>query len=246
MITSVQNEKVKTWRKLHTKKERTRRGIFLVEGFHLVEEAYKSDWEFVELIVVDHVHVPPIIEHVPTTYVSEQVFKHISKTKTPQGIAAVLKMKPPCVEVGNLVLLVDAIQDPGNLGTIIRTADAAGFEAIILGEGTVDLYNDKVIRATQGSLFHVPIFSASLCEKMTELKECGFNIWASALTNSQPYVDVQPSERTALIVGNEANGISKQHLKRADTIVKIPIYGQAESLNVSIAAGILMYYIKQT
>lgn len=245
MITSLQNEKVKSWKKLHQKKERERLGTFLVEGFHLVEEAYKSDWEIVELIVEHDTNVPSTLEGIPRAVVSEQVFKHISKTESPQGIAAVLNMKSSEVEIGNHVLLIDAIQNPGNLGTIIRTADAAGFDTVFLGKGTVDPYNDKVVRATQGSIFHISVVSTHLQDQIRELKDRGFDIWATALTNSQVYHDVKPSERTALILGNEAHGVAREYLRQADAIVKIPIYGEAESLNVSIAAGILMYYIKQ-
>src|SRR5699024_10612671 len=142
-------------------------------------------------------------------------------------------------------LLLDAIQDPGNLGAIIRTADAVGFGAVILGEETVDVFNDKVIRATQGSLFHIPVISAKLEDMIEELKEVGFTIWASTLEKATYYDELDVPKKVALILGNEGAGIRQVLLEQADTCVKIPIYGKAESLNVGIAASILMYYIKQ-
>lgn len=245
MITSVQNERVKEWQKLHRKKGRSRANRFLVEGFHLVEEACQSNYEVIEIIIKNNLPVPTYCAQYPITYVSEQVFSHLSQTVAPQGIAAVLSMKHSKQFASNNILLIDAVQDPGNLGTIIRTADAAGFSSVILGEGTVDIYNDKVIRATQGSLFHVTIIQETLLKMIKKLKEEGFQILATGLDDATLYTNVQPKEKTALILGNEGAGIEESILQAADAIVKIPIYGKAESLNVSIAAGILMYYIKR-
>ena len=244
MITSIQNSKVKTWRKLHKRKERMNTKTFLVEGYHLIEEAWKSDWNIHEIIVEQGSEVPEWCGNFPVVEVNDVVFSHIAQTKTPQGIAAVIEMKQTTVITGNYVLLIDAIQDPGNLGTIIRTADAAGFDAVCIGGETVDLYNDKVIRATQGSLFHIPIIQTNLPEQVARLKTEGFNIWATALKNAKIYHQIEVDEKVAIIVGNEGAGIQTSLLQAADTIVTIPIYGQAESLNVSVAAGILMYYVK--
>ncbi|MGY0693128.1 TrmH family RNA methyltransferase [Virgibacillus sp. FSP13] len=244
MITSVQNDKVKLWNKLKKKKDRIQLKTFLIEGFHLVEEVHSSDWEIKEIILQEGIDVPEFAEGYPIVIVSSLVFNHISNTKTPQGIAAVVKMKNYNQEMFEQVLILDAIQDPGNLGTMIRTADAAGFDAVILGDNTVDMYNDKVVRSTQGSLFHIPIFQANLLTKISQLKKDGFTVWASALTNSSSYLEIKPSKKTALIIGNEGSGIHEDVLGLADICVKIPIYGKAESLNASVAAGILMYYIK--
>lgn len=244
MITSIQNQQVKQWLKLHNKKGRIKSGTFLIEGYHLVEEAYHSDWQIKELIVQEDTLLPDWAESLPVVMVSESVFKHIAKTMTPQGIAAVVNMKEPQEITGDHVLLIDQVQDPGNVGTMIRTADAAGFSAVVLGHGTVDMYNDKVIRASQGSLFHIPIFSGHLPDYIHKLKEQGFTIWAAALEDSELYQTVERQAKVGLIVGNEGAGIQEDILKIADVRVKIPIYGKAESLNVSIAAGILMYYLK--
>ncbi|UJL45014.1 RNA methyltransferase [Virgibacillus sp. NKC19-16] len=245
MITSVKNNKVKVWRKLHKRKGRIDTGVFLIEGFHLVEEAWKSEWTIDEIIAIDTIELPDWSKEVSVECVSDHVFQHISQTKAPQGIAAIVKMNEPVKLGGNNVLLIDSVQDPGNLGTMIRTADASGFDGIVLGNETVDLYNDKVIRATQGSLFHIPIFQANLKREIMELKKNGFNIWATALSDdAKAYNEIKKSDKIALMVGNEGAGIQTELLQLADTIVTIPIYGKAESLNVSVAAGILMYHVK--
>ncbi|MFD1850100.1 TrmH family RNA methyltransferase [Oceanobacillus bengalensis] len=244
MITSVKNEKVKNWKKLHKRKERTNTGTFLIEGFHLVEEAWKSDWRIKEIIAVEGLDLPEWCRNLPLEIVSEQVFLQVSQTMAPQGIAAIVEMKPTVKHTGNYLLLLDSIQDPGNLGTIIRTADAAGMDGIMLGKATVDLYNDKVIRATQGSIFHIPIMQANLMDEVAKLKKENYTIWATALKDAKKYNEVKIDEKVALILGNEGAGVNPDLVALADKIVTIPIYGKAESLNVSIAAAIFMYYLK--
>lgn len=244
MITSLTNEKVKTWRKLHKRKGRNENNAFLVEGLHLVEEAWKSGASITEIIAVESVELPDWIDNLPIERVSKQVFDHISQTATPQGIAAVIKIQTTERILGNQLIITDAIQDPGNLGTIIRTADAAGMDAVILGKGTVDLYNDKVVRATQGSLFHLPIYEADLDEELAVLQGKGYEIWATALQGASYFHEVETPDKVAVILGNEGAGVEQRFIDKADKRIKIPIYGKAESLNVSVAAGILMYHLK--
>ncbi|WP_138415412.1 TrmH family RNA methyltransferase [Aquibacillus sediminis] len=243
MITSVQNNKVKQWNKLKKRKDRNNTKTFLVEGYHLIQEAINSNWHLQEVIIQEGATVPDWLADYELTYVSDHVLKAITDTKTPQGIAAVVEMKQPEWADFNQLLLVDAVQDPGNLGTMIRTADAAGFDGVVLGEGTVDLFNDKVVRATQGSLFHLPIFQASLEEKMVTLQDQGFEIWAATLEGAKPYPSLHVPDKVALIVGNEGAGIASSIVQSADQKVHIPIYGAAESLNVSVATGILLYHL---
>ena len=140
------------------------------------------------------------------------------------------------------LLLLDRVQDPGNLGTLIRTADAAGVDAIILGEGCADPYNPKVVRATQGSLFHLPLIKADLSEFIDELE---IPVYGTALEEAIPFKQVEPSETFALLVGNEGQGVSEELLGKTTKNLYIPIYGKSESLNVGIAAGILMYYLRK-
>lgn len=243
MITSIQNQKVKEWKKLHKRKNRNKEKAFLVEGHHLVEEVLKSDFTVKELIIREEMDIKTP-DDVPVTEVSEPVFAAIAETETPQGIAAVVEQKSPEFQPYRRTLIVDSVQDPGNLGTMIRTADAAGFDAVILGKGTVDPYNDKVIRATQGSLFHIPFFQGEMGKYVEELKTAGASVWASTLTGATPYQELKSPEQVALIVGNEGQGISDEADSLADERVYIPIYGQAESLNVAIASAILMYHLR--
>lgn len=245
LITSTHNKLVKQWKKLHTKKHRQSAQQFIIEGEHLLEEAYKSGWEIETIIVVEKAIVPGWAEQIPQVLVSRQVFREISQTETPQGISAVVHMQKPQPITGDYILLLDAVQDPGNVGTMIRTADAAGFSGVIIGTGSVDLYNDKVIRASQGSIFHIPVVQGDLANHISNLKKADFTIVASALEQAQPLPNISRLARMALIVGNEGAGIHPEILTTADTIVKIPIYGRAESLNVSVAAGILMYSLRK-
>ncbi|GGC93375.1 putative tRNA/rRNA methyltransferase YsgA [Thalassobacillus devorans] len=244
MLTSLQNTRVKQWIKLKKRRDREKSQTFLVEGFHLVEEAVKSDWAIQEVIVQENMEAPIWMAHERITQVSKEVFAALADTETPQGIAAVVEMKQFSPASFRHVLLIDAVQDPGNLGTLIRTADAAGFNGVIIGKGSVDPYNDKVIRATQGSLFHMPLFSGDLKEWVAQLQQQGMTVWASALENAQPFQKITIADKAALIVGNEGAGIQEDLLELADEKVYIPIYGHAESLNVAVAAGILMYHMK--
>ncbi|WP_066194598.1 MULTISPECIES: TrmH family RNA methyltransferase [Gracilibacillus] len=241
MLTSVKNEKVKQWRKLHKKKSRDQTKTFIVEGFHLVEEAHYSDWEIEEIIYQTGVEVPEAWIHYPCHEVSDHVMDAVSTTQTPQGVIAVVKKKHATNRVIKRALLVDQVQDPGNLGTMIRTADAAGFDTVMLGKGTVDLFNDKVLRSTQGSLFHLEILEVDLLEELETLKKADITVWATGLDNANYYHQLPVPNKLAIIVGNEGAGVSPDLMEQADQRVNIPIHGQAESLNVSIAAAILMY-----
>jgi TrmH family RNA methyltransferase len=247
-IESTKNPQVKQWKKLLTKKEREKTGLFLIEGFHLVEEALKSGIHIVEIIVEENKSLPPSwnVDNISMTVVTEEVIKSISDTETPQGIAAVCKQfvyKPMDWKRAN-VLMIDAVQDPGNIGTMIRTADAAGIDAVILGEGCADAYNPKVIRATQGSLFHLPIFKGNLYEWMDRLQAQNVPIYGTSLENGEDYRNVSPTKPFALLVGNEGSGVNKDLLQRTTKNLYIPIYGQAESLNVAVATGILLYHLR--
>ncbi|WP_036831713.1 TrmH family RNA methyltransferase [Pontibacillus litoralis] len=244
LITSVQNGYVKKWRKLKRKRGREKEQAFLIEGFHLVEEAIKSSWDVQEIIIREDVSLQNEWQSYNWFQVNQEVFNEISHTEQPQGIAAVVTMKEQSFANGSRILALDAIQDPGNLGTLIRTADAAGFDGIIVGKGTVDPFNDKVIRATQGSIFHVPLYFGDLNEWLTALQQQSFQVWATAVHHATSYLDIKPVSPVVLVVGNEGAGVQEEYLQLANERVTIPVYGQAESLNVAIASGILMYYLR--
>lgn len=247
-IASVQNQKVKEWAKLHNRKEREKRGSFLVEGVHLVEEALKTGK--VESILLEEGKNSPkveeaILDDVHVVRVSTAVMKKIGDTETPQGIAAIVKMEKGQFTPREpfLLLLLDRIQDPGNLGTLIRTADAAGFHGVALGEGCVDLYNGKAIRSSMGSLFHLPVYQVDAVSYLHELREKNpqVTIVGTSLKESKPYDQISYRDSTVMIIGNEGSGVSPELLSLTDYNVIIPIIGKAESLNAGIAGSILMY-----
>jgi RNA methyltransferase, TrmH family len=247
-ITSVKNQQVKDWRKLFTKKERDKSGLFLVEGFHLVEEALRAN--LVQHIVIEEkTDLPRTWNYgeLPVTMVTQDVLKALSETETPQGVVAICyQNKNELVNVkGKKLLLIDAVQDPGNLGTMIRTADAAGMDAVIIGNGSVDLYNAKVLRSAQGSHFHLPVLSGDLFSWVEKLKENGVPIYGTSLENGADYSQVEPNTSFALLVGNEGNGVNKALLEQTTKNLYIPIYGKSESLNVAVAAGVLMYFLRK-
>jgi len=247
-IESVKNPKVKQWKKLHTKKERENTGTFIIEGLHLVEEALKNKEMIKTLIVSEDMILPNTwdVDNVRMTFITKDVMKAISDTETPQGVAAICEYQPSHTpERWSKILLVDSVQDPGNLGTIIRTADAAGIDGIILGEGTVDHYNSKVIRSSQGSLFHLPIVKGNLHEWLTVYKENNIPVYGTALQNGISYKEVKSADQFCLLIGNEGSGVNSDLLDQTTKNLYIPIYGGAESLNVAIAAGILLYHLRE-
>ena len=252
IISSTKNEKIKELAKLQTAKGRRKAGLYLLEGEHLVEEAIKEK-ALIELIVVssnrmEDYHYLLKQTVVQVLVVSQEVFQKLSMTETTQGILAAVKIENhtglPCR--GRIVVL-DAVQDPGNLGTIVRTADAAGFDAVVLGVGTVDLYNDKVIRSMQGSHFHIPVFQADLREYLPALKNQGVEVAVTALhRDSKDYSILQGKSDIVIVVGNEGQGVSSEVIELADVVVTIPMFGKAESLNVAIASALLMYKTKES
>lgn len=245
-IHSAQNPQIKLWRKLLTKKERDKTGTFLVEGFHLVEEALKAN-RVIDLIINEETEIPQRWDYgsTPVTTVTSEIIRELSETETPQGILAVCEgtTKESKVE-GRQLLLIDAVQDPGNLGTMIRTADAAGMDGVVVGHGSVDIYNSKVIRSAQGSHFHLPVIRGDLKEWVRKLGEQNIPIYGTSLENGHIYTETSPTNAFALIVGNEGSGVDQELLKMTAKNLYIPIFGKSESLNVAVATGILLYYLK--
>ncbi|WP_108669359.1 TrmH family RNA methyltransferase [Peribacillus acanthi] len=245
-IQSPQNTLVKQWRKLLMKKERDKSGLFLVEGFHLVEEALKNK-RVVTIIKNEYVDLPHNwnIEDEEIYEVPESIVELLAETETTQGIFAVCEKKESIPQSYEKVLMLDSVQDPGNLGTIIRTADAAGIDLVVLGEGCVDLYNGKVLRSTQGSVFHLPVMKGNLEDWINTLKDQNIPVYGTSLENAKDYREVSSDKTFALIMGNEGNGVRKELLAQTDQNLYIPILGQAESLNVTVATGILLYALNQ-
>ena len=248
-IQSKQNNRVKQWRKLHTSNDRQQQAAYLIEGVHLLEEAIAYSQPIQQVMVTsDYYQQMPVelLEELAPylVMVSEDVARAISMTEQPQGVFAVVSIEREQTwrPTGKKYLLVDAVQDPGNVGTMIRTADAAGYDGVVLGKGTVDVYNDKVLRSTQGSLWHLEVVTLELETAIHALKQQGVPLYATALhQEALAYNELPASDKVALIVGNEGKGVSQTIIDSADKVVYIPMKGKAESLNVAIAAGILMF-----
>ncbi|CAM3376934.1 RNA methyltransferase [Brevibacillus invocatus] len=259
-ITSVQNPLVKRLHALLDRKGREGSGSFLIEGAHLVEEALHSGAEITTILYDSEREMDAACRRalensahsVQVIAATGAVLAKLSETKSPQGIVAVVKKSrlkweewldqqiQSCEDL--LLLYLDEIQDPGNLGTILRTAEAAGVNGVVLGKGSVDLYNGKVVRATMGALFRLPVFTRSLPQTAEEWRSYGGRVLISSLSErSRSYDQVDYSGKTAIVIGNEGRGVSPEMVALADLQVHIPIYGQAESLNAAVAAGLFMY-----
>lgn len=246
-IQSTKNVRVKEWKKLLAKKGRDHTNTYLVEGFHLVEEALKTN-DVIEIMIQENNFIPEPwdVGHIPITKITAEISKAISDTETAQGIFAVCQKTSSVVDLSRdkRILLLDRVQDPGNIGTMIRTAEAAGMDAVIFGEGTGDLYNPKVIRSAQGSHFQIKTELGNLLDWLHKLESAHIPVYGTALENAVPYKSVNPTDTFAIILGNEGSGVSPQLLKETRQNLYIPIYGKSESLNVAIAAGILMYHLR--
>lgn len=242
-ITSVQNTKIKQINKLKKKKERMKQGAFLIEGFHLIEEAYHSHLNIVTLLAVDFSRVAPeIIAYAKESFVINfRVAEALSDTTTPQGIFAMVVLPVYESDTFNQVLILDRVQDPGNMGALIRTADAAGMDAVIYSKGSADPYQDKVLRASQGSVFHLPVVEEDIHEFVKQFEG---NTYGTSLQDAVHYKEVESQSQFALIMGNEGSGVDESLLSRTTANLNIPIYGKAESLNVAVSGGILLYHLK--
>lgn len=237
MISSKDNPKFKGWLKLKQKKFRKQEQLFLVEGEHLVIEAIRAN------LVVDVLLCEGIdFDHEGSvTYLSKPLFEKLTSTMTSAGIMAVCQMVGKEIEAWNRLLLVDNVQDPGNLGTLIRSALAFGFDGIVMNETTVDVYNEKVVRATQGAMFQLPIKVTDLVHYITDLHKIGAVVYGAHLnTLAQKMENVPVSESMAFIVGNEGVGISDEIMNLCTGSIIIEMSGAVESLNVGVAGSILM------
>ncbi|GGB48662.1 TrmH family RNA methyltransferase [Fictibacillus barbaricus] len=249
-IESESNASLKQWKKLHSRKEREKTGTFLLEGPHLIEEAIHSGAKLQHVIVEENYQMKDewLKERFSLWSVPAKLMKQLSETEKPQGILAVCEMMDQpedLIKPKGRYLLIDGVQDPGNLGTIIRTADSAGLDGVFLGEGTADLYNGKTVRSTQGSLFHLPVVKADLLQIIGQCKEQDIPVLSTSLQEAVDMRRASEVEGFALIVGNEGAGVQETLQKESTMNVKIPIFGQAESLNVSVATGILLYELQR-
>lgn len=249
-IESRDNNLFKNTKKLKERKNRNKNNKYIIEGFRLVQEAFKANVDIDHLIVtkdgsekMNHFLSDYISDNIKTYQVSDNLFKELVSTENPQGILAVINMNIKLIDSnGSFYLLCDKLQDPGNLGTIIRTAHAAGVQGIILTKGTVDIYNEKTIRSTMGSIFYIPVhYDDDNLSLVKNLKNEGFKLVVTSLDTDKDFFQEDLGGKVVLTVGNEGNGVSEEVLTLADTKVKIPMPGNAESLNVAIATSVIMY-----
>ncbi|MBL0386353.1 RNA methyltransferase [Tumebacillus sp. ITR2] len=254
-IISTKNNKVKQWASLKQKKFRNSTGLYLLEGVRLVEEAIDAGAPVVEILIsgdpqsgrFDRIITGATGLGVELYEVSESVLEHVADTQSPQGVIAVVKKSEgdAFAFVANkekpLYLLLDGIQDPGNLGTMIRTADAVGATGVFVGASCVDVYNPKVVRATMGSMFHLPVFDVELKELLPKLKELGVSVVGTAVDTDQTVFAADFGGAVALVIGSEAHGVSDEIAGLVDTQVMLPMPGKAESLNAAIAASVMLY-----
>ena len=252
-IDSKHNPRLKELKKLQEKKHRVEEGKYLVEGFRLLEEAFKAGKKVFTVIYdrekEEHFnqYILPYLTDEEVIVSSHEVLKELTKTMNPQGVAGILSMEQGTEDMHfaldqktSLFVYLDGLQDPGNLGTIMRSAHAAGASGILFGKNTVDPYGDKVIRSSMGSIFHIPLFLEG--EKvLEELVQKGFKIAVTSLAAERNLFHENLKGNLVIVIGNEGSGISKELEEKGDILLKIPMPGGAESLNAAVAASIVLF-----
>lgn len=257
VISSKDNEFVKHIKKLKDKKYRDISKEFVIEGIKLIKEAIEEKVEIKQIVVCDNCQNTDIIPKelmyeiakYECVYVTENIFKTISDVNTPQGILAIIGRNTAETEIDytqDIIVALDDIQDPGNLGTILRTVDSVGLNQILVSKGTADSYNPKVVRSTMGAIFRVKIIECENLENtLKEVKKQKYQLAITSLQTKNSIYDVDFNKKV-IVIGNEANGVKKEIQDMADVKVKIPMLGKTESLNASVATGIVLYeYVRQ-
>jgi len=236
MIESINNEKIKFYKKLREKKHIIENKKYIVEGSHLVIEAYKKGL----LLEIIHTNSYNVTINVPSTLVSEKVISSISLLKSTPNVMGVVKLEEKTEIKGKKIILLDNVQDPGNVGTIIRSALAFNVDTVILSEDSVSIYNDKMIRSSEGTIFNMNVIRMNLKEAIEKIKENGIKIYYADMKGNIN-LDEANIKDYALVLGSEGQGISNYIKELSDDSIKIPINNLCESLNVSICGGIIMY-----
>lgn len=257
VITSKENETVKTIKKLKDKKYRDETGLYIIEGIKMLEEAIEEKARIRKIIICEECLKAGDLEQkvlyeiakYNCIYVNSKVFNSLTDVVAPQGIMAVIEKPNKDIKIKydqDIILALDGIQDPGNLGTILRTADSVNLKQIIVTKNTADSYNSKVVRSTMGAILRIKIIETDdLAKTLKEAKKNKFKIVATSLDTNNSIYDIDYNKKV-IVIGNEANGVSKEIQELADNKVKIPMLGKTESLNASVATGIILYeYVRQ-
>lgn len=256
-ITSKDNELIKHIRKLKDKKYRDESNEYVVEGVKLVEEAVKENAKIKQIIVCEDTtrtyeiptHIMLEIAKYECISVSDKIFNIITQVTNPQGIMAIIEKNAQDAQIDysqDIIVVLDDVQDPGNLGTILRTVDSIGLNQIIVSKGTADAFNSKVVRSTMGAIFRIKIIEVeNLVQEIKEMRKHHFKLMVTSLQTKNSIYDIDFNKKI-IVIGNEANGVSKEIQDMADEKAKIPMLGRTESLNASVAAGVVMYeYVRQ-
>lgn len=256
-ITSKDNELIKHIRKLKDKKYRDESNEYVVEGVKLVEEAVKENAKIKQIIVCEDTtrtyeiptHIMLEIAKYECISVSDKIFNIITQVTNPQGIMAIIEKNAQNAKIDytqDIIVGLDDVQDPGNLGTILRTVDSIGLNQIIVSKGTADAFNSKVVRSTMGAIFRIKIIEVeNLAQAIKEMRKHHFKLMVTSLQTKNSIYDIDFYKKI-IVIGNEANGVSKEIQDMADEKAKIPMLGRTESLNASVAAGVVMYeYVRQ-
>ena len=257
VISSKDNEFVKHVKKLKEKKYRDQSQEFIIEGIKLVKEAIEGKANIKQIIICDNCEDTGIIPKdlmyeiakYNCIYVTENILKTMSDVNAPQGIMAIIGRNNKEKDIDysqDIIVALDDIQDPGNLGTILRTVDSIGLNQILVSKGTADCYNPKVVRSTMGAIFRIKIIECEDLEQtLKETQKNNFKLIVSSLQTNNSLYDIN-FDKKVIIIGNEANGVEPQIQKMADEKIKIPMLGKTESLNASVATGIILYeYVRQ-
>ena len=257
-ISSKDNSLIKNIKKLKEKKYRQQYGEYVVEGLKLIKEAINENAKISKIIICESEDNTEMIENhlryeiarFDCVLVPHNIFKTLSDVETPQGIMAIIEKSHASKKIDfntDIIVALDDVQDPGNLGTILRTIDSIGLKQVLVSKNTVDCYNSKVIRSTMGAIFRVNVIECDdLCNTLTLTKNNGFKIMVTSLKAKKSIYDVK-YQKKVIVVGNEANGVSESVIKLADEKLIIPMRGKTESLNVAVATGVILYeYVRQS
>lgn len=257
VISSKDNDLIKHIKKLKEKKYRDENNEYIIEGVKLVEEAVQEKVKIKKIIICEDTtrtyeiptHIMLEIARYDCIYVTNKIFLAITQVTNPQGIMAIIEKNVEENEIDytqDIIIALDGVQDPGNLGTILRTVDSIGLNQIIVTKDTVDAFNSKVVRSTMGAIFRIKIIEVeNLSKIIKEMKKHHFKLLVTSLQTENSIYDIEFNKKI-IVIGNEANGVSKEIQDIADEKAKIPMLGKAESLNASVASGIVMYeYVRQ-
>jgi len=257
IISSKDNEIVKSVKKLKEKKFRDLENAYIIEGIKMVKEAIDEKANIRQIIICDDCEksdsIPKELMYeiakYECYYVTSKVFKYISEVQTPQGVLAVVEKNNKGSEINydeDIIVALDDLQDPGNLGTILRTVDSVGLTQILVSKGTADCYNPKVVRSSMGAIYRVKVIECEdLLQTLKEIRKNKFKVLVTSLGDSKNIYDMKYNKKV-IVIGNEANGVEERILNIADEKIKIPMIGRTESLNAAVATGVILYeYVRQ-